>query len=152
GDHPRTREAVTLLLDRLLPQGGCNYGNTSVFGRVLRPHLEPSGLTLAALAGESDNSQRVAKTRDYLRRSLSENVGGVSLAYGLLGLTAHGRRPPEANHWISEATRSVKSPLAPRNDGRSRSERRPYRTNFPLRQAMLAMAACEHCPLTDSFV
>ncbi|HEX7450061.1 MAG TPA: hypothetical protein VF306_21050, partial [Pirellulales bacterium] len=37
-EHPRTREAVALLLDRLLPQGGCNYGNTSVFGRVLRPH------------------------------------------------------------------------------------------------------------------
>jgi len=27
-DHQRTREAVKLLLDRQLPTGGCNYGNT----------------------------------------------------------------------------------------------------------------------------
>lgn len=130
-EHPRTREAVALLLDRLLPQGGCNYGNTSVFGRVLRPHLQPSGLTLAALAGERDGS-RIDKTLAYVQRSLSPDVAGVSLAYGLLGLTAHGRRPVKADEWILQALRS--------RTGRSF-------TDSPLRQAVLALAACEQYPL-----
>ena len=30
--HARTREAVQLLIDRLLPAGGCNYGNTVCAG------------------------------------------------------------------------------------------------------------------------
>ena len=42
-DLPRTKEAVELLLDRLLPSGGCNYGNTTVLGQMLRPHVQPSG-------------------------------------------------------------------------------------------------------------
>ena len=43
--HARTREAVRLLVDRLLPDGGCNYGNTTVLGQKLLPHIEPTGLT-----------------------------------------------------------------------------------------------------------
>lgn len=129
-DHPRAREAARLLLDRLLPEGGCNYGNTSVFGRVLRPHVEPSGLALTALAGEADKAGRIEKTLEYLERTLSPAMGGVSLAYGLIGLTAHGRRPAEADQWISEASR------------------RPTRgIDSPLRHALLALAACQHCPL-----
>src|SRR5207302_5660581 len=50
GDHPRTREAVRLLIDRLLVGGGCNYGNTVVMDQGLRPHLQPTGLAMLALA------------------------------------------------------------------------------------------------------
>lgn len=133
GDHPRAREAAELLIDRLLPQGGCNYGNTSVFGRVLRPHVEPSGLVLAALAGENDEAQGIEKTLDYVRRSLTPRMGGASLAYGLIGLTAHGHRPAQANQWVFDAAR------------------RPARgTDASLRQALLALAACDHFPLLSA--
>ena len=130
GDHPRARQAVELLCDRMLPQGGCNYGNTSVFGQVLRPHVEPSGLALAALAGEKNGGERIETTLEYLERTLSPESGGVSLAYGLIGLTAHGRRPAAANDWIWQAAR-----------------RPAPGTASPLRQAALALAACERYPL-----
>ena len=59
--HPRCREAVKLLLDRQLPEGGWNYGNTTVLGHVLRPQVQPTGLALAALAGETDVRSKVQR-------------------------------------------------------------------------------------------
>jgi hypothetical protein len=99
--HARTREAVTLLIDRQLPRGGCNYGNTSVLGQMLRPHLQPTGITLLALAGESDPSGRVAGSLAYLSRSLAADTPAVSLAYGVLGLTAHRFKPAESEQWLA---------------------------------------------------
>ncbi len=69
--HPRCREAVKLLLDRQLPEGGWNYGNTTVLGHVLRPQVQPTGLALAALAGETDARSKVQPSLDYLHRVLS---------------------------------------------------------------------------------
>ena len=89
GSHRRAREAVRLLHDRMLPSGGCNYGNTVVFGQELRPHVQPTGLCLLALAGEDDASGRTDKSIDYLRRELSARTTTESLCYALLGLAAH---------------------------------------------------------------
>jgi hypothetical protein len=105
GDHPRTREAVRLLIDRLLPDGGCNYGNTVVMDQVLRPHLQPTGLAMLALAGESDRDGRIAKSLDYLVAELSPRTAAASLAYGLLGLAAHDRSPQAARSWLEIAYR-----------------------------------------------
>ena len=60
--HPRTREAVRLLVDRLLPEGGCNFGNTYVLGQQLLPHLQSSGICLLALAGEKIDDPRIDRT------------------------------------------------------------------------------------------
>jgi hypothetical protein len=105
GDHPRAREAVRLLIDRLLPEGGCNYGNTVVMDQVLRPHLEPTGLAMLALAGEADTTGRIAKSLDYLARELSLRTAAASLAYGLMGLAAHDRLPVNAGSWLEAAYR-----------------------------------------------
>ena len=51
-----------VLLDRQLPGGGLNYGNTYVLGQLMRPHVQPTGIALLALAGEADASGRIAKT------------------------------------------------------------------------------------------
>jgi hypothetical protein len=102
-EHPRAREAVRLLEDRLLPSGGCNYGNTIVFGQELRPHLQATGLCLVALADQADRSGRVAKSIEYLRRDLPETTATASLCYALLGLAAHGQVPNEADHWLAAA-------------------------------------------------
>jgi hypothetical protein len=123
-DHPRTREGVTLLIDRQLLEGGCNYGNTKVLGQTLRPHVQPTGLTLIALAGESDASGRVAKSHAWLTASLSPQTTPVSLAWGLLGLAAQGAPHPEAEVWLSAA-----------------SERILARDRSPHKLALLALAA-----------
>lgn len=106
-EHARTREGVALLLDRQLPAGGCNYGNTTVLGQALRPHIQPTGVALLSLAGEADNGNRVAKSIAWLRRTLSAKVTPVSLAWGLLGLAAHQVNLSSSNGWLTAACQRV---------------------------------------------
>jgi hypothetical protein len=102
-DHPRAREGVRLLVDRLLPNGGANYGNTIVLGQPLLPHIQPTGLALLALAGESCADPRIEQSLAYLERELTHDTPAASLGYAVLGLTSHGRRPPEADEWLCAA-------------------------------------------------
>ena len=75
--HARTREAVTLLVDRQLPNGGWNYGNTFVLGQQLRAHVLPTALALLALRDEP-----VPATLDrghaFLRRAWPQVTGTSS--------------------------------------------------------------------------
>lgn len=123
-DLPRTREAVRLLIDRILPTGGCNYGNTYVLGQMLLPRLQSSGICMLALSGEPDPSGKVEKTIGYLRRELNASVASASLSYGLLGLAAHGDWPVEAPAWLAAA-----------------AARTLARDPAPYRLALLALAA-----------
>ena len=129
-EHPRVREAVCLLIDRLLPDGGSNYGNTTVLGQALRPHVAPSGLALAALAGERDASRRIERTIAYLEQTLNRQTTSISLAYGLIGLAAHDRTPPAADAWLEAASH------------------RGGREAAPFKRALVALAALKpNCPL-----
>jgi hypothetical protein len=105
GEHARAREAVRLLIDRQLARGGCNCGNTVVMGAQQRPHLQPTGLALLALAGERDSTGKVERSLDYLARGVSARTTVVSLAWGLHALTAHGRTPNQAANWLETAHR-----------------------------------------------
>src|SRR3954447_7033799 len=51
GDHPRVREGERLLLDRAFDQGGANYGNRMILGRMTEPIPGPTALMLLALQG-----------------------------------------------------------------------------------------------------
>jgi hypothetical protein len=100
GSHPRVAEAQVLLLDRQIPGGGWNYGNISVFGQVLHPMPESTGLVLGALA------QRVP--RETVEPSLVFLEGMVeglrtpwSLGWALLGLGSWGRRPAVADVMVA---------------------------------------------------
>jgi hypothetical protein len=108
GGHPRTREAAGLLIDRLLPGGGCNYGNTVVLGQELVPHVQPTGLTLLALAGERDPAGRIERSVEYLLRVLNEHTSPASLAYGLLGMAAHGTQCCMAEEWLVAAAAAAR--------------------------------------------
>ncbi len=99
-DHPRVREAVQLVADRQLPQGGCNYGNNLVLGQFLLPHLQPSGLALAALAGEN---QRIAHSLRYVHSAVGPDTTSRSLSWGLIGLAAHDVLPDAASSWLERA-------------------------------------------------
>ncbi|MFN0020224.1 MAG: hypothetical protein ACKVP0_18335 [Pirellulaceae bacterium] len=108
-DDPRTREAILLLLDRQLPSGGCNYGNTTVLGQMLRPHVHPTGIALLALTGEQDQGNRIAKSVAWLKNALSKETTPASLAWGLLGLAANEVKVPDASQWMEAAAKHVHS-------------------------------------------
>lgn len=114
GRHNRTRAAVRMLKDRLLPGGGCNCGNTSVFGQVLRPHLMPTGLALLALADEKDDDGRIARSVDYVSREVAKDTGTPSLCYGYLALAAFDCVTSEhTQKLVAVARRTIKRGAAP---------------------------------------
>jgi hypothetical protein len=100
--HARTRDGLRMIRDRLLPDGGANYGNTIVMGQALLPHIEPTGLALLCLAGSqnSANDKRIAKSLDYLTNEVHPRTAPASLAFACLGLAAHGRQPSDSTEWI----------------------------------------------------
>ncbi len=107
GDHPRVSDGLRLLRDRRIGTGGWNYGNTTVFGRTLRPQPGPTGLSLLALAACGGKREEVGDSLDYLRRSLPDVRAAVSLGWGVLGLRAWGTSPGEADQWLSESAEAA---------------------------------------------
>lgn len=101
--HPRAREARKLLLNRLLPGGGCNYGNTTVLGQTLRAHLEPTGIALFALGDGHAPTEQLTTSLNYLQSSLGARTTSSSLGWALLGLAAHGCWPTDADAWLEQA-------------------------------------------------
>lgn len=102
GQHPRTREAVEMLLDRQIAGSGWNYGNTRVYGKTLHPMPDATGLTLQALAGQTPGSA-VESGLNYLEPLTSGLRTPYSLAWSILGLSAWGRRPAAAEQLISDS-------------------------------------------------
>ena len=92
GQHGRVREAIRMMLDRQLPHGGWNYGNTLVFGRELHPMPESAGAALTGLAGEVDR-QTVSRSLDYLQGEVDRLRTPISMGWALLGLAAWGVWP-----------------------------------------------------------
>lgn len=136
GDNPRAREGIRILEDRQLPHGGWNYGNTIVLGHELRPHLEPSGMTLLALAGEPNAPAAFESSFRFVRESLSAGTPTASLCYCLMGLAAHGQEPAESQAWLTAAY------------GRTAA-----RHSSGAKFALLALAAAgKSCPLVDLLV
>jgi hypothetical protein len=109
GNHFRARDAVRLIEDRLFESGGCNYGNTVVFGQTLRPHVQSTGLAMLALAGDTDRTGKIEKSLEYLERELPTVPATDSLCYALLGLAAHDRLPKAADAWLAAAARRTLS-------------------------------------------
>ena len=85
GQHDRVREGIRMMLDRQLPHGGWNYGNTTVYGRELHPMSESTGAALAGLAGQTDQGT-VARSLEYLHGEINRLRTPISLGWGLLGL------------------------------------------------------------------
>jgi hypothetical protein len=113
-EHARTREAVRVLIDRQIPGGGCNYGNTVCLGQKLRPHVQPTGAALAALAGEHAAEPRIALSTVWLARSLSAQTATSSLCWGLLGLAAQSALSSDAPSWLEAACqRTLRNDCAP---------------------------------------
>ena len=100
-EHPRSEEAVHLLLNRQLPHGGWNYGNTAIFGRELHPMPESTGAALAGLAGRVVLGE-VARSLEYLKGEVDRLRTPLSLGWSLLGLAAWDRWPSNGETLITD--------------------------------------------------
>ncbi len=127
-DHPHYREGVRVLLDRALPDGGWNYGNTRVFGNTLRPFPATTGIVLTALAGEPIDP-KIAAAVNYLTQTLESISAPMSIAWALIGLGAWSAHPPQSTGWLTRC--------------QLRAERRPPNL---LESALLLLAAKERSP------
>lgn len=105
GNHPRVEEGIKMILDRAFPLGGWNYGNKAVFGRALRPHPEPTGMALVALATRpgKTRSRAVDLAISYLHQLLPTVEAPCSLAWGVLGLRAWDACPAAAETWLARS-------------------------------------------------
>lgn len=90
--HKRVSDGVRLLMDRQLPNGGWNYGNTRVFGSELHQAPESTGAALQALAGLVPY-QDIRKSIDYLKAEVGRARTPIALGWSLLGLGAWGNAP-----------------------------------------------------------
>jgi hypothetical protein len=104
GGSQRVAEGARLLLDRQLSRGGWNYGNTTVFDTELAAMPESTGLALAALSGLA-NKQDVSHSIAPLTDTVKTLTTPFSLGWAILGLSAWGERPSDANALIDRCLR-----------------------------------------------
>lgn len=106
-EHPRFKEGIRLLIDRQLPHGGWNYGNTLVYGNELFPFIDTTGIALAALGGHAAKEE-VERSLLYLRLQVQNCRTPLSLACALFGLGAWGEFPSEGHAWVEQAFKQQK--------------------------------------------
>ncbi len=99
--HARVREALKMMMNRQLPHGGWNYGNTIVCGQELYPQPESTGMALAALSGEIEKKD-IRQSLRYLQAEAGRCRTPLSLGWALLGLSTWNERPRLARVWIAE--------------------------------------------------
>jgi uncharacterized protein (DUF362 family) len=134
GGHPRVAEGLRLLLDRASDDGGINYGNRRVFGRVTEPIPGPTALMLLALQGHAGHP-RVAAAVAYLRRQAEAGCDLEHLAWAKLALTQYPDLPgvPESLPALDQRIAAARQ----ERDGTSWLRPAPLR----LALAVLALAA-----------
>jgi hypothetical protein len=95
--EPRSADAVVrigegerVLLDRVCPDGGWNYGNARVLGENLWSYPDTTALALLALGSRCDAAV-TGRALDALETMLATNHSGLATALGVLALGSHGR-------------------------------------------------------------
>jgi hypothetical protein len=100
--HPRFMEGISLLLNRQIPRGGWNYGNTLVYDQELFPFIDTTGVALTALSGHV-SKEEVKRSLLFLRTQAPSCRTPLSLGWALFGLGAWGEFPSEGHLWINQA-------------------------------------------------
>ena len=129
-NEPRCLEARKMILNRQLPQGGWNFGNTTVFGQVLRPMPHSTAMALIGLAGLVSEDV-IGASLTYLQTTLPPIRSPLSLGWGILALAAWNRRPSEAEKWIEESLAAEQS-------------------TADYHVSLLCLLACASCPLSNN--
>ena len=97
GARPEIAEGERLLLDRAFDEGGVNYGNRFVLGKMTDPIPTPTALMLLALQGSGDHP-RVGAAIRYLKRTTESTTDLEHLAWTKLALDAHAGHPDVGDH------------------------------------------------------
>ena len=109
GDHKRVKEATRLLLDRQLPQGGWNYGNTLVFDQELRPMPLSTGVVLNALKDQTSLAT-IQRSLTYLQSRVvslpTPHLTGVE-SFGTRRLASPPRTVPKLDLCLPEESGKV---------------------------------------------
>jgi uncharacterized protein (DUF362 family) len=131
GRHARVAEGVQLLLDRAADEGGINYGNRRVFGRMTEPLMEPTALMVLACQDQADHP-RVASAAAYLTQQALASTDLEQLAWARIALAVH----PSLPDWATVlAEMDVRLLAAYEERGR-----RVWVARSPLREALMALA------------
>ncbi|HEV3143174.1 MAG TPA: DUF362 domain-containing protein, partial [Gemmataceae bacterium] len=88
GENPAVREGLQLLLDRAFDQGGINYGNRMVLGRMTEPIPTPTALMLLALQGTGE-SPRINAAVHYLDEQTRRAADLEHLCWAKLAFEAY---------------------------------------------------------------
>jgi hypothetical protein len=98
----RFQEGARMLMNRQLPHGGWNYGNTLVYGQELHPFIDTTGLALNAIAGHV-KKEDVNLSIQLLKNKVEQCRTPLSLGWALFGLGAWGEFPKKGHVWIEES-------------------------------------------------
>ncbi len=126
GDHPRVQEGRRLLLNRVLENGGVNYGNRRIFGITLEPIPTPTALALLALQG--GENELIGRCVEYLRMESQTEEDIEHLAWAVLAMDVY-----RASDIIPMLKERLHSAIA-------RRSATPYVHPSPPRLALLALA------------
>src|SRR5581483_17514 len=87
GEHERVKEGIKLLIDRAHDEGGINYGNRRILGRILEPIPGPTALMLLAVQGAVEHPRVDAAVAYLADKALAgddlEHLGWAKLALDL---------------------------------------------------------------------
>lgn len=94
GARARIEEGEQLLLDRMCPGGGWNYGNSVVLDVALEPYPDTTALALLALRDHAE-AEPQRRSLAALEHMLGEHHSGLALSWSILCLEAYGRETRE---------------------------------------------------------
>jgi uncharacterized protein (DUF362 family) len=132
GSHPRVHDGEKLLLDRVLEEGGVNYGNRRIFGVSLEPIPTPTALALLGLQGVGDDP-RIGKSIAYLcRQSADATLDLEHLCWSRLALDAW-----REHDGVADALARLGERIRAAHEDRIAN---PWVRPAPLRQALTTLA------------
>ncbi|HEY7330456.1 MAG TPA: DUF362 domain-containing protein, partial [Gemmataceae bacterium] len=131
GEHPRVEEGLKLLRDRILEEGGVNYGNRRIFGISLEPIPTPTALMLLALQGR-ELETGLAASVEYLRSCSEINADLEHLCWARIALDVYADHPGVSETFVALGER-IRAAHAERRE-------KPWLRSSPPRQALTALA------------
>jgi hypothetical protein len=87
----RVAEGEALLLDRMCPGGGWNYGNKRVLGEELEPFPDVTAIALLALQGSPAREALDASLWVLQEALVGPHSSGLSLSLGATAMALHGQ-------------------------------------------------------------